>query len=166
MKKLTKTINNEQGFVLIASLMMLMILLIIGIAATNTTTIELQISGNDKVNKMAFYSAESGLSFVYGSPALYGSSNLTAAGLRFPSGAPGDTPEDPSQRQILGTDGAQFFQGTVVYGGSGAMPRNSSAENTFSEGEYNAHFYEIQSTGYGPGSATATVETGVYRVGF
>ena len=61
MKKLTKTINNEQGFVLIASLMMLMILLIIGIAATNTTTIELQISGNDKVNKTTFYAAEGGI---------------------------------------------------------------------------------------------------------
>ena len=59
MKKITKTINNEQGFVLIASLMMLMILLVIGIAATNTTTIELQISGNDKAAKQNFYEAES-----------------------------------------------------------------------------------------------------------
>jgi len=58
MKKITKTINNEQGFVLVASLMMLMILLVIGIAATNTTTIELQISGNDKLAKQTFYQAE------------------------------------------------------------------------------------------------------------
>lgn len=54
------TINNEQGFVLVAALMMLMVLLLIGIAATNTTTIELQISGNDKVLKRNFYVAESG----------------------------------------------------------------------------------------------------------
>ena len=58
MKKLTNTVNNEQGFVLVASLMMLMILLVIGIAATNTTTIELQISGNDKLSKQVFYQAE------------------------------------------------------------------------------------------------------------
>lgn len=58
MKKITKTVNNEQGFVLVASLMMLMILLVIGIAATNTTTIELQISGNDKLAKQTFYQAE------------------------------------------------------------------------------------------------------------
>ena len=58
MKKLTNTLNNEQGFVLVASLMMLMILLVIGIAATNTTTIELQISGNDKLAKQTFYQAE------------------------------------------------------------------------------------------------------------
>lgn len=54
-----KTLKNEQGFVLVAALMMLMILLIIGVAATNTTTIELQISGNDKLAKQVFYQAES-----------------------------------------------------------------------------------------------------------
>ena len=57
---MNKIINNEKGFVLIASLMMLVVLMIIGIAATNTTTIELQISANDKAQKMDFYVAESG----------------------------------------------------------------------------------------------------------
>ena len=55
-----KTIKNERGFVLITSLLMLLVLMIIGIAATNTTTIDLQISGNDKVSKQTFYQAESG----------------------------------------------------------------------------------------------------------
>jgi len=58
MKTIKKTINNEQGFVLIVSLLMLMVLMIIGIAATNTTTIELGISGNDKLSKQTFYQAE------------------------------------------------------------------------------------------------------------
>lgn len=55
-----KTIKNEQGFVLITSLLMLTVLMIIGIAATNTTDIELQISGNDKAAKQSFYLAEGG----------------------------------------------------------------------------------------------------------
>jgi len=55
-----KTIKNERGFVLIVSMLMLLVLMIIGIAATNTTTIELQISGNDKVSKQTFYQADSG----------------------------------------------------------------------------------------------------------
>lgn len=55
-----KTIKNERGFVLITSLLMLTILMIIGISATNTTTIELQISGNDKAAKQTFYQAEAG----------------------------------------------------------------------------------------------------------
>ena len=58
MKTIKKTIDNEQGFVLIVSLLILMVLMIIGIAATNTTTIELQISGNDKLAKQVFYQAE------------------------------------------------------------------------------------------------------------
>ena len=49
-----KTLKNEQGFILITSLLMLMVLLVIGIAATNTTTTELQIAGNDKVMKQNF----------------------------------------------------------------------------------------------------------------
>ena len=54
------TINNEKGFVLITSLMMLVVLMVIGIAATNTTTVELQISGNDKAAKQTFYQADAG----------------------------------------------------------------------------------------------------------
>lgn len=56
----SKQIKNEQGFVLITSLMMLVILMIVGIAATNTTDIELQIAGNDKAEKQTFYQAEGG----------------------------------------------------------------------------------------------------------
>lgn len=55
-----KMLNNEQGFVLITAIMMLVVLMVIGIAATNTTTIELQISGNDKSAQMAFYGADAG----------------------------------------------------------------------------------------------------------
>jgi len=58
MKIIKKTVSDERGFVLIASLMMLTVLMVIGIAATNTTTIELQISGNDKLAKQNFYGAE------------------------------------------------------------------------------------------------------------
>ncbi len=57
---MNKTMNNERGFILITSILMLMILLIIGIAATNTTITELQIAGNDKAMKKNLYVAESG----------------------------------------------------------------------------------------------------------
>lgn len=55
-----KHLHNEQGFVLVVSLLILMILIVIGIAATNTTTIELQISGNEKVHKQTFSQADGG----------------------------------------------------------------------------------------------------------
>lgn len=53
-------LHNESGFVLIATLLVLLILLIIGVAALNTTSIELLISGNEKVHKRTFYQADGG----------------------------------------------------------------------------------------------------------
>ncbi len=52
--------RNEEGFVLVASLMILLVLTIIGISATRTTVIELMISGNEKVYKNTFYKADGG----------------------------------------------------------------------------------------------------------
>ncbi|WP_136808417.1 pilus assembly PilX family protein [Desulfosediminicola flagellatus] len=52
--------NNQDGFVLVLSLIMLAVLSVIGIAALNTTDVELQIAGNDKAEKVVFYGAESG----------------------------------------------------------------------------------------------------------
>ncbi len=58
--------KNETGSVtIIAALMILVILTLIGISATSTTVVELQIAANDQFHKIAFYNADSGL---YGSP--------------------------------------------------------------------------------------------------
>ena len=51
--------EGEGGFVLIVALLMLAALTIIGIAATNTTVLEMHISGNDKTAKINFFAAES-----------------------------------------------------------------------------------------------------------
>ena len=55
-----KTKNNEKGFILMTALMLMVVVMIIGIAATNTTTVELKVAGNDKASKMAFYEADGG----------------------------------------------------------------------------------------------------------
>ncbi len=51
-------VNDEGGFVLIATLVSLLLLIILGISTTTTTNIELQIAGNDKVNTTNSYVAE------------------------------------------------------------------------------------------------------------
>jgi len=51
-------LNNESGFVLIATLMVLVILTIIGLTSTSTTMTELMISGNDKAHRETFYQAD------------------------------------------------------------------------------------------------------------
>ena len=56
--KLFSSLNNERGSALVIALLMLVILTLIGISATSTTTFELQIAGNDKLFKRAFYVAD------------------------------------------------------------------------------------------------------------
>ena len=51
-------ISNERGSALVVALLMLVVLTLMGILATSTTTVELEISGNDKLYKMAFYQAD------------------------------------------------------------------------------------------------------------
>jgi hypothetical protein len=59
MKNLIKPLKNEQGyFLIISTLMLLALLTIISIAATNTAKTEVQIAGNDTVYQRNFYLAE------------------------------------------------------------------------------------------------------------
>ena len=60
---LSSPLNNEKGSVIVAALFILVIVTILGIAASNTSTLELQIASNDQFIKMAFYNADSA---VYG----------------------------------------------------------------------------------------------------
>jgi hypothetical protein len=57
MKELVK-LNNEDGSVLILSLIMLVLLTLIGISATTTSMIETKIAGNERVYKRNLYAAE------------------------------------------------------------------------------------------------------------
>jgi Tfp pilus assembly protein PilX len=52
--------KNEEGSVLVIALVILVLLTVIGISASRNTAIELQISGNEKFHKMAFYAADGG----------------------------------------------------------------------------------------------------------
>ncbi|CAK8721919.1 PilX N-terminal [Candidatus Electrothrix aarhusensis] len=51
-------VNNEEGFVLVLSLMILVVLTLLGISANRTSLIEVQIAGNENIMKMDFYNAE------------------------------------------------------------------------------------------------------------
>jgi Tfp pilus assembly protein PilX len=59
MEKFIKPLKNEQGyFLILATLMLLALLTIISIAATNTANTEVQIAGNDTVYQRNLYLAE------------------------------------------------------------------------------------------------------------
>ncbi|MBW1982530.1 MAG: hypothetical protein JRJ12_15065 [Deltaproteobacteria bacterium] len=51
-------LDNQRGNALVVALLMLVVLTLLGIAATNTSTIEIQLSSNDKMYKTAFYNAD------------------------------------------------------------------------------------------------------------
>lgn len=90
MNKLRK---NDSGFVLVACLMMLVVLTLAGIMATNTSIIELLVAANDKLNKASFYRADAGIytmpkvirRTVDGNPATPASINLDAMDFVNPS---------------------------------------------------------------------------------
>ena len=61
MQKITSIINSRQGSAVIVALIILVLLTVIGITATNTSTTEVQISTNALMNNVAFYTADSGI---------------------------------------------------------------------------------------------------------
>ena len=53
--------HNEEGVVLVLCLITLVVLTLIGVSTTTTSRLEVEISGNDKTYKEAFYAAEMSL---------------------------------------------------------------------------------------------------------
>ena len=56
-----KYLSNEKGIVLVVSLMLLVTLTVMGLAAISTTSTEIKISGNERLNAQAFQTAEAGV---------------------------------------------------------------------------------------------------------
>lgn len=61
MQNLTIDLRTEGGSVMVVALLMLALLTVIGIAASNTSTTEMQISANEQQNRIVFYAADAGL---------------------------------------------------------------------------------------------------------
>ncbi len=55
-----RLLGQEQGFILVIAMVIMVILSVLGVAALNSTVIELLIAGNDRQEKQLFYGAESG----------------------------------------------------------------------------------------------------------
>lgn len=154
MRSFSNPQSNERGSILIVTLLILAILTMVGISASTTTEIELQIAGNENFHKIAFYSAEAARGYVAGNPDLYGSANTTLGKkLSFPN-------TDPSQKHALST--GQSFNGDVEYMGSFTVPRGSG----FDAGKFKGHRYKMACRGYGPSNARSEVEVIFYRIGF
>ena len=155
MKRIMRLLKSESGSALVYVLLFLSILSIAGVSAIRTGNTDVEISTNHHFHTIAFYTAETAISFVAGNPTLYHTDNTTLnQGLTFPDVA------DATARQQLNTN--QFFNGNVVYLGSGAPPRGSG----YAAGQFRSHRYRITATGFGPRDSESNLEVGFYRIGF
>jgi hypothetical protein len=185
MKSLINIANNEDGSVVVIALIILVFLTIIGIAATTTTNIELQVAGNEKLHKIAFYRADSG---VYVTPKLISACIDSGAEVTIGSGT-----TEPDMRYATGSSSTLFYgqiMGYDTYDGGikdieftlsgfdvGADVRRDRVENLAGGGvEFGsgaegigagsgggvAIFYEMDSYGHGPANSISIVSA-VYR---
>ena len=155
MKTLNLPIKNQRGSMIGVVIMILAFLTLIGTVAITTSNTELQTASSEQIFKLAFFAAETGLTYVEQNPDLYHEQNITSGGsLSFPDSA------DNTVKHNLGS--LQSFNGTVGYLDSSSLPRGSGYE----AGTYIAHNYRITSDGFGPRSSEIQIEAGFYRIGF
>ena len=154
MLALNKHVKDQRGASIVFVLMILALLTILGTAAITTSNTELQTSSSEEIYKMAFFAAETGITYVRQNADLYHVNNTTEAeSLSFP-----DTTDD-TVKYNLGS--LQSFNGTTGYLGFSEVPRGAGYE----AGAYKAHNYRIISEGFGPRNSKIRIEAGFYRIG-
>lgn len=108
-------IRNEDGSILIFTLLIMLILTIIGLSASTTTEIELKIAANDTLNKKAFLSADSGISYAISKTSLYDDDNTDPAVPVSESHSPTDDLSFAvTVAYVAGTTGGNFARGPGI----------------------------------------------------
>lgn len=86
-------VRDSRGVVIILALLLLLVATLIGISAVSTTTTETKIAGNERLYNNAFYLADAGIDYFYGTIDSYiplaatsGSIDSTAKGLNLGGG--------------------------------------------------------------------------------
>ena len=149
MKRIVDTIANDRGSALVLALLVLVLLTLMGISATTTSTIEVQMAGSEKVYDMAFYAAESGwqtslnwLDNQY--PAVTqnlgwdeGSETFLEASYNSPG------------KMVLAEDNDTEYSVTIEFVGTRAVPGYGTNFRRFN--------YQVESEGFGPSNARSKV---------
>ena len=149
MKRIVDTIANDRGSALLIALLVLVLLTLMGISATTTSTIEVQMAGSEKVYEMAFYAAESGwqaslnwLDQQY--PAI--TQNL---GWDQGSGTFVEANFNTPDYSVLASDNDTEYSTKIEFLGTGAVPGYGTNFRRFN--------YRVDSVGIGPGNARSEV---------
>lgn len=165
-------LHNENGSVLVLTLMLLVILTILGMAATQTTIFELQITGNERQYRQVFNGAETGLAATVPDSESLGDNNITVdtfTRLTFNGAETIRETVDRDDGSVVASviepgNGLRDTRVDVLYQSSdaGASLRGSG----YSAGKFKAHNYEVRSLATNPGGAGSEVRAQGYRVGF
>ncbi|MFO7761179.1 MAG: PilX N-terminal domain-containing pilus assembly protein [Desulfobia sp.] len=116
--------RGEEGFILVTSLLVLLVLVIIGISATTNTTIELQIAGNAKEAQKSFYLADSGINV---------SPHLIATAVE--DGAPPTGVDLGAVRYVAGDNGTSLYRQIMGYDSyNGGTDNQAAREFAFNSG--------------------------------
>lgn len=120
--------REEKGFVLVAAMVMLVVLSIMGIAITRMSTVELQIAGNDRRVKHAFYKADGGTEVGI---EILEENFSCPTGFDTPGGFDSDDATTASYIQIVGVDlfDANFAKDANIQALAGGPPASVGTDD-------------------------------------
>ena len=152
MKNMVSNFNNEKGSALVLALLILVLLTLMGISATTTSTVGVQMAGSEKFYDLAFYSAESGwqralnwLDEQY--PGV--TDNLVWDGTTFIAVAGSLEEADTVGIPLAVDNNTQYFV-KIEFAGTAPVPGYGSSFRRFN--------YRVNSRGVGSGNAQSVVE--------
>jgi len=144
--------NGESGTTLVVTLMMMVIITLIGLAAVLTSSVDIRISGNEAVQKQALYAADAGLNYArVTAPFIFVDQENTQTTLDNPTGFPSTFHVDIAFG--VPDRGITF---TNPPAGSGTGVR---------QGQRAIH-YLVTSSGFSANQAQKTLEMQGYRIGY
>lgn len=163
---MSRRINNEQGFVLILTMVMLATLSILGVMVLNTTNTELGITSNSRTNSDAFVAAELATEYakqkVVSNPgSITGDFDLATDDSAFAGILPsGITVETSASNEIYfytGPAPLTMSESTSADAYANNIYRSSDSATSVAEGE--AAYYRVSVSVKARGRSTAHVET-------
>lgn len=139
--------TRQRGAALVIGLIMLLVLTLLAISGMNTSTLELQMTGNQQFSQNAFQAAETGIdralqsgNFTTMAPTVVGATPLP--------------------------DSDDTFQSTTEFNGdNGVTPVPSGGFSLGAGTGFQAYHFDITSTGTSVRSATSTHTQSFYVVG-
>jgi hypothetical protein len=149
---------NEKGSALVLALLILVLLTLMGISATTTSTVEIQMAGGEKFYELAFYSAESGwqraLNWLDNQiPGV--TDNRVWDGADFIPVA-GSLDEAATVGIPLANDNKTEYRVKVAFVGTAPVAGYGTSFRRFN--------YRVNSVGIGPGNARSEVEVTAGKV--